>query len=59
MKSIAEIKKDVFAVQCETIESSSLPPSLCDNVLIALREAYYNLTLAQVYLEDAKLFDEV
>lgn len=59
MRTLTEIKKDVFSVQCAAIESSSLPPSLCDDVLVALREAWYYLSQAEIYLQDSDIFKEV
>lgn len=56
---LAEIKKDVFQVQCGAIDSSSLPPNICDSVLVSLREAYYHLTLAEELLKSFSELDSI
>lgn len=56
---LAEIKKDVFQVQCGAIDSSSLPPNICDDILVSLREAYYHLTLAEELLKSFSELDSI
>ena len=56
---LAEIKKNVFQVQCGAIDSSSLAPSICDDILAALREAYFHLTVAEELLKSSGEADNV
>lgn len=51
VERLAEIKRDVFLVQCGAIDSSSLSPDMCDDILAALREAYFHLTVAEELLK--------
>ena len=59
MKTIADIKQDLLEVQMNITESASIPRTLQEDIQQAIRDAWYNLTLAACLIEEGKVFENI
>lgn len=58
-KTITDIKKDLVEIQLDVAQSTSIPSDFQLEILSALREAWYNLTLAGTLIEEVKVFENI
>ena len=57
--STTEIKKKILGEQLSIIDRTDIPTEFKRNILDALREAYYQISLAESLVHEVEILNEV